>query len=334
MKGSIAVIGAGIAGMTCAQQLRALGHRVEVFERESILGGRLATRRIDRLNYDLGTPYITARSTQFNRHLNALALRGSVTRWSPTLYEGARADGQVVTPQNWFVGVPGMNSITRAMSEDIRVHLSSPVARLMREQTGTGERWSLQMRDGTKVGGFHVVLVTAPAPETYGLVAEHSPDFDEMTRVRMSPCWTVIVNLENRLELPFDAASQIGTILAWVARDSSKPSRRKDSEIWILQSTPDWSKEFVEEEPDLVAQDLWEEFRTAFPAVAGHTPVNLSAYRWRFALVERSLGSSALFSRDKLLGAAGDWCLGPRAEAAFEAATALVRRADEALALL
>jgi len=319
-----------MAGMTCAQQLRALGHRVEVFEREAILGGRLATKRIDRLNYDLGTPYITARTSEFTRHLNGLALRGSVTNWTPALFEGSRGDGQVVKPRNWFVGVPGMNSITRAMSEDIRVHLKSRVTKLTRAEG----RWTLHLSDGGQAGGFHSVLVTAPAPESYDLLREHGFEFDDMTRVRMSPCWTVIVNLQDHLAVPFDAASQIGEIIAWVARDSSKPSRRKDSEIWIIQSTPDWSKEFVEEEPDLVAEDLWAEFTTAFPAAQDVKPVSLEAHCWRFALVERSLAQSAMFSRSTLLGAAGDWCLGPRAEAAFESAIALVRRVDEAFSMM
>ncbi|MEL6289293.1 MAG: FAD-dependent oxidoreductase [Pseudomonadota bacterium] len=332
MKGSIAVIGAGMAGMTAAQMLRASGHRVEVFERESILGGRLATRRIDRMNYDLGTPYITARTREFDRHLNGLALTGAISRWAPALYEGQRTDGRVVTPQNWFVGIPGMNSITRAMSEGLRIHLASPVRRLTRVSTGTGPRWALEFANGDLSEGFHAVLSTAPAPETYALMRDHTQEFDEITRVRMSPCWTVVVHLPTRLPVAFDAASQIGEILAWVARDTSKPSRRKESEIWILQSTPDWSKEFVEEEPDLVAEDLWREFQTAFPQVADHSPTSVSAYRWRYALVERSLASSALFSREHLLGAAGDWCLGPRAEAAFESAHALVRRVDDAFA--
>ncbi len=329
MKGSIAVIGAGMAGMTCAQQLRALGHRVEVFEREPILGGRLATKRIDRLNYDLGTPYITARTTEFNRHLNGLALLGSVTKWAPSLFEGQRGDQQVTKPQNWFVGVPGMNSITRAMSEDIRVHLSARVVKLTR----AASRWTLHLSNGVQADGFHAVLVTAPAPESFALLRDHTRDFDDMTRVRMSPCWTVIVNLQERLQIEFDAASQIGEVLAWVARDSCKPSRRKDSEIWILQSTPDWSKEFVEEDPELVAEDMWAEMCAAFPQIQEIKPIGLAAYRWRFALVERSLAQSALFSRDTMLGAAGDWCLGPRAEAAFESASALVRRVDEAFAL-
>ena len=42
----IAVIGAGIAGLACAQELARADAKVTVFERSRGLGGRLATRRV------------------------------------------------------------------------------------------------------------------------------------------------------------------------------------------------------------------------------------------------------------------------------------------------
>ncbi|MEH2425805.1 MAG: FAD-dependent oxidoreductase [Nostoc sp.] len=42
----IAVIGAGIAGLVCAQQLSLAGYSVLVVEKSRSLGGRLATRRL------------------------------------------------------------------------------------------------------------------------------------------------------------------------------------------------------------------------------------------------------------------------------------------------
>lgn len=43
----VVVVGAGLAGLACAHRLAACGHRVEVYERERVPGGRLRTRRED-----------------------------------------------------------------------------------------------------------------------------------------------------------------------------------------------------------------------------------------------------------------------------------------------
>ena len=40
----VAVIGAGIAGLTCARELQQAGVDVHVFERNEIVGGRMSTR--------------------------------------------------------------------------------------------------------------------------------------------------------------------------------------------------------------------------------------------------------------------------------------------------
>ena len=43
---SIAIVGGGIAGLTCAFRLQRAGHDVEVLEREAAPGGRMRSERI------------------------------------------------------------------------------------------------------------------------------------------------------------------------------------------------------------------------------------------------------------------------------------------------
>ena len=54
----VAVIGAGIAGLTCAFELHKAGVEVEVFEREATVGGRMNTRTKDGLAFDVGANFL------------------------------------------------------------------------------------------------------------------------------------------------------------------------------------------------------------------------------------------------------------------------------------
>ena len=62
---NIAVIGAGIAGLACARQLIAHGHDVVVFERDGVVGGRIASLRTEIGGFDHGAQYFTTRHPAF-----------------------------------------------------------------------------------------------------------------------------------------------------------------------------------------------------------------------------------------------------------------------------
>ena len=53
------VVGGGVGGLATAIRLRALGHRVAVFERRDIVGGKLATHEHDGYVFDIGPSLVT-----------------------------------------------------------------------------------------------------------------------------------------------------------------------------------------------------------------------------------------------------------------------------------
>lgn len=57
-KQRIAVIGAGISGLTCAYELQKAGFNVTVFEKRGWVGGRMSTRTKDGLPFDLGANHL------------------------------------------------------------------------------------------------------------------------------------------------------------------------------------------------------------------------------------------------------------------------------------
>jgi oxygen-dependent protoporphyrinogen oxidase len=57
-KKQIAVVGAGIAGLTCAYTLKQAGYDVTVYEKESYVGGRMSSRKKDTLMFDIGANHL------------------------------------------------------------------------------------------------------------------------------------------------------------------------------------------------------------------------------------------------------------------------------------
>ena len=311
---SVAIVGAGLAGLACAKTLAAHGIAARLFDKGRAPGGRLATRRAEAegrsFTFDHGAQYLTARGPLFQATLDAL-------------------DAQPWLGREMRVGVPRMSALPRALAEGLDVTLGREVV----EITGEPGAWMLRHTAPRRPGGppgeelgesgpFEAVLVTAPSPQASALLARPAPTLAQVVDlVSMAPCWTLMAAFPARLDLPDQIRPEAGEIASAV-RDSSKPGRDADSECWVVQAGPAWTREHLEQ-PEPVAREA---LLAAFARLAGQAlpaPIFAAAHRWRFALVEKPLGAPCLWDPTRGIGAAGDWCIAPRAEAAVVSGMAL-----------
>ena len=154
-------------------------------------------------------------------------------------------------------------------------------------------------------GPFSAVLVTAPAPQAAELVAPLWRDAAARREaIRYAPCWTVPASFPQRLALP-DTLRPEGDAIGWAARDRSKPGRDSGAECWVIQAGPAFSRAHLEQPGAAVVPLLLD-------ALARHAAAPLpalrraQAHRWRFSLLEQSLGAPCLWDAGLRLGLAGD----------------------------
>jgi predicted NAD/FAD-dependent oxidoreductase len=314
----VAVIGAGLAGLACARVLRRAGFFVEVFEQDRIIGGRMATTRIGTTSFDHGCQYLTARSAVFRNYLEELAAGGYAGRWMPRAIPGQEGCGQL---SPWYVGTPGMSAVVRPLAESVQIHVNCRVHTIEPEDR---RRWTIWLDDRSTVGPFAGVAIAVPAPEAALLVGRLEALAEPLTRVRIQPCWALMVRLEDRLLPEQDVYSDMSEVIRWVARNNTKPGRGARGEAILVHASPAWSREVEDADPDQVADELWNETSH----VLGLPPVRpalMAAHLWRHAIVDQALAESYIFSSEHNVGIAGDWCLGRLAEHAFESGQSLGR---------
>lgn len=311
---SVAIVGAGLAGLACARTLAAHGIAACLFDKGRAPGGRVATRRVEldghRLAFDHGATHLTARHALFHATLDA-------------------AGAEPWAAEEMRVGVPGMSAIPRALAEGLDITLGREVVEIAGGPHGWVLRHATPRRPGgtpgadvTEDGPFEAVVVAVPAPQAASLLAGPAPALGRaVAAVRMAPCWTLMAAFAAPLPLP-DVIRPEGGPIAWAGRDSAKPGRDAAVECWVVQAGAAWSRDHLEmAEPEARAALLG-----AFAAVAGQTlpePRHAAAHRWRYARVESPLGAPCLWDAALGLGVAGDWCLGARGEDAAESGTAL-----------
>ncbi|MDB4637879.1 MAG: FAD-dependent oxidoreductase [Planctomycetaceae bacterium] len=310
----VAVIGAGLSGLTCAQRLQDHGFDVTIFEKSRGKGGRMSTRRSDEgLYFDHGAQYFTVRDPIFQNHVEEWRLDGIVDVWDAeigTLSNGTYEPKEEETLR--YVGIPGMNNIGRHLAAELDVHLETLIAPPIR----SGERWLIADEHEFVLDEFEYVITSAPAAQSAKLL-QAAPELQRIAEnVSMTGCWAVMVSFPQPLELSFDAAFVNDSPLSWISRNNSKPGRDEKPETWVLHASPEWSEEHLEDDKDELLPTLLNTFWQA-TGLEARQPQFQVAHRWRYALPSEPLTDRCLFDPELRIGACGDWCGGPRVEGAF-----------------
>jgi len=330
----IAIIGAGIAAVTCARTLVQAGHRVTLFEKSHTVGGRMATRNSPFGTFDHGAQYFTVRDPRFAQALQTIP---TVCRpWSANTVQvldqhGRMAAAGLPAREPHWVPTPGMNSLVRRWAEPLAdagsIEFQTRVTAIERDALNKAQ-WQLRTQgvgDSNHVfGGFDAVVLAVPSPQAQALLKDTPKAgafHKKVSKVTVAPCWTLMLAFPQAVQPglttlgpQWNAARSTHHRIAWLTRESSKPGRRS-VERWTVQASAAWSAEHLQDDPKRVQAKLIK----AFAEVTGirAEPAHVDTQRWLYAKTENPLGQSHLWDSKAGLGVCGDWCLGHRVEDAF-----------------
>jgi predicted NAD/FAD-dependent oxidoreductase len=278
----VAIIGAGLAGLSCARRLHALGLEPTLFDKGKGPAGRMASRRLatprGEAALDMGAPYFTVKSAKFAEQVADWALAGLAAPWPDA------------APDAW-VGAPLMTSPLKALAVGLNVRWNAFVGGLSRKPDG----WRLHLHDQDQ-GPFDVLRFMKQSAQAISL-----------------PCWTGLFAFDRELETAVPIVRNQGAI-RWAALNSAKPGRT-GPEAWVAHANPLWSLDHLEAEPAQIAQDLLIEL-LSLTGAGSVRPIAAQAHRWRFAK-SFGLGHGEMWNPLTGLGVCGDWLLTPGVESAW-----------------
>ncbi|WP_425512228.1 NAD(P)/FAD-dependent oxidoreductase [Xanthomonas arboricola] len=319
---TVAVIGAGLAGLACAQQLQASGLTVTLFEQGDLPGGRMRSCGGAGWQCDHGAQYFTARDPAFAAVVDAWIARGVAAVWPARVASWDGADMRVSQGGlTRFVGVPDMGAPARVLAASLNVRLGASVRSLQR----SGDTWQLEVaEDGTTRNCcFDTVLLAVPAPLAAALLADSAPTLaTTAANARMLPAWAVVLRFDMPVDPGYDALFVNAGPLRWVARNASKPGR-DGVDTWLLHATADWSQAHLDATPETVIASVL----PALAALGLPLPQSCDAYRWTVASTEPALQLGCAWDAPLSIGICGDWLAGGKVEGAWQSGVALAARA-------
>lgn len=307
------VVGAGLAGLACAADLKAQGAKVTVLEQSRGVGGRCATRRLPgNVRVDYGAQFFTARSER----LEALVKQGLKDGWIAEWYRTIPLwkDGKI---QQREAGHPrymcpaGMSELPTRLSKDLNVPLGDAVVSLEHLENG----YRATTKSQATFEGKKLVLNLPPAQ----ILDLARPILSEVVlasleAVTMEPRWAAMFVLSYDIDVTWPALELEGhPALVWLARDHTKRGEGATPTL-IAHADVAWSQERLESPPNDALADLATEVEKLVKPVRF---MQSHMHRWRYAKTPTPLGKPFLEAGDDLW-ACGDWCVGGRVEGALE----------------
>jgi predicted NAD/FAD-dependent oxidoreductase len=307
----VAIIGAGIAGLSCAKELQSNGILVDLFEKSRGPSGRMSTRRTQDGSVDHGAQYFTARDARFIQEVQSWMQADIADVWKPKLkvYE-AGVWRESHSQEIRYVGTPNMNSPGKHLAKDLSIQYETTISHLER----IDRKWHLQCNENREItASYDFIVLAIPAPQASALTKDvDARAFNTISSAQMRACWTMMAELPNQITADFDAAFINQEIISWICQNRSKPMRQGN--IWTIHASPAWSQENVE----LSKEDAQDQMVTCLTSLGFNCQdAEINMHRWRYASGGLKSTVSFLAMPDIGLGLCGDWLNGGRVEGAW-----------------
>ncbi|KAF7822507.1 Renalase isoform A [Senna tora] len=362
----VAVVGSGISGAVCASNLARNGVPVTLFDSARGPGGRMSQRRENtedgkELLFDHGAPFFTVNKSEVLSLVQEWESRGLVAEWKEKFGSFDFVTQKFIDTEKEglskrFVGVPGMNSICKALCKENGVESKFGVSIGKIEWSDDENLWSLMGLDGQILGQFKGIVasdknivsprITQVSGRLPPLDLSFMPELSaKLQNLPVQPCFAVMLAFAEPLtSIPFKGFSiQNSNVLRWAHCESSKPGRSTTSERWVLHSTAEYAENIIAQtglkKPSdttlkVVADELFQEFQNTGLSTA--QPFFKKAHRWGSAFPAASVApeEKCLWNKNKRLAICGDFCVSPNVEGAIQSGLAAALKLRDGVSCL
>lgn len=291
----IAVIGAGLSGLTAARELAQAGHQVTVIEKSRGFGGRMATRyagKDEALKMDHGLSYFTADSPEFRKFVVELLENKLLQVWGDhfALYDGRdfHETSSNAVKITRYTSRDGMNSIGKYLGRWVDVKFETKASGLTYVGNFRGKKraWMVNLESS---GTFEAdaIIIALPAAQAYGLLNTTQDETDILkmvsviNEIKYSTSFTVMAGYGKQAQPDWQGIISKDSVLNFISNESYKRGNNDELAI-VLNSTPGFAYAYRDADKELVTRQMLDRF-AAIAGAWGAVPEWSQIHYWRYS---------------------------------------------------
>lgn len=319
----IAIIGAGIAGLTAANLLKDYAE-ITVFEKARGVSGRMSTRYADPYFFDHGAQYFTVKSDEFRNFLKPMIDENIVKNWHANFVE--IKDNKIINSKAWdnkykhYVGSPRMNAVAQYLAKDINIHIKTRVGSVLK----LNNQWQLSDEDNKLLGNYDWVIFAIPSDQLQQLLPKNICFFDAINSIKMSGCFSLMLGFDKDISLGFDTAMVHDDIISWISLNSSKPQRNTPTCL-LIHSSNKWADKHIDDDREDILKKIFDKTQKILNIDLSN-PRYKTLHAWRYANISKQDTPGYFIDKSQAISACGDWCIKGKVEAAFMSAFKLANQ--------
>lgn len=290
----IAVIGAGISGLTAGSLLAKAGHQVTVFEKSNGFGGRLSTRYAGEakdVKLDHGSPYLSVGGAEYTEWLDGLTKAGILTEWTDyvAFHDGTQLymEHPNRERERMLIAPAGMNSLGQHLGRYVDVIRNKKASGVTLVAPGMKHKRSWVVNfDDSSVFEADAVIVATPGPQAQGILQTAQDEWGikflirQLSDVVYESAYTLMAGYGDRAQPEWKAIACQNEILSFVSNERSKRPDSPETTL-VVQSTPGFAQAMANADHDEVQKKMVKALSEVAGSWSGF-PLWTQTHLWRY----------------------------------------------------
>ncbi len=163
--------------------------------------------------------------------------------------------------------------------------------------------------------------MSLPAEQSFELITQEISFYSSLEKIKMNSCISLMIGMNEKLHLNYDAALIEKEDIAWLAVNNTKPCRIQNHSL-LINSSYEYASENINSPTNEIIKHLLNITSDLVKKKLSNSELT-KLHKWRYVEAVESPNENYFIDHKNKIAICGDWFVNSRVEGAFTSANEL-----------